>query len=206
MNLYLSPSGYNFFWQWGVLDGLKDHIEMEKIHAISGGTIALGYHSMGAKPKDFADFWVHVSKSPKQYMWFYREMQDQMKSVNRDLHVGVTKLSGFSWERFNYSDTSTWHNAICTCTIPFVNVIPSKHNFKYGIDGGISFNDKKIRKDNLLSINAYSYFRAVKDADSAIINHHKPIPIFLKKSKNDLIKNYYDGLKQCEDEIRHVLK
>lgn len=205
MNIYLGPSGYNFFWQIGVLDTIGDHVEINDVYCISGGTIAYGYYKSKTDKKTIYDFWEYSCKSIRTYDYFLKNLQKQM-TADANVNVGATTLKGFRWNSFNYSENDTWHNAMASCNIPFVNIIPSKHIFKHGVDGGISFSERNIEKENLISINAYENFCEVR-SNISVVRQKSHVPLILKKNRSDFIKSYEQGLKDGEAVLKgHVLK
>lgn len=175
MDLFLHPSGYNLWWQYGVLSSITRNPliwnKIENIYAISGGTCALIYlyrlNHLRNEHKELAlNYWgkylsssLSIFRTKKIYEGFelinelsYCDNLAFQDSNNKQFFFGTTKVSAgkrkFKWNKvdiLNFCDSV--EKSVRSSFIPFF-ITSGLLDFKYlsgEIDGTLSYDENELR-------------------------------------------------------------
>lgn len=221
-NIFLTASGYDYFWQYGVLYRLSLEPGFEKIRNVfanSGGSMAIGYVNAvkfsPEKLKEICEWWAEYGGKPRSTKWWQENlMQHKDPDLEGNIHpknyyVGVSKpWFGFSWEKFCPFDSSTYINAIRTSHIPGVTMSLNPIEVLRGVDGHWAFNPNKHlpnNKDKILLINAFGKVpvgHKTGDLPHRINRMRNPSKIIGKFKPEDHLNNFEYGVECAEDFLK----
>lgn len=154
-NIFLTASGYDYFWQYGVLHRLTEETGFDKVqnvYANSGGMAALSYvnarHFSLASLKEITEWWEEYGGKPRSMEWWvdnlvaHKDPNIKENLYPKNYFVGVSTIGGnFRWEKFCPQDASTYKHAVATAHIPGVTMAFNiKQVLSAGIDGHWGFN------------------------------------------------------------------
>ena len=213
IDLFLPASGYNLHWQWGVLNCLSENQDfwsrVDRIFGISGGSVATIYSYR--LPDHRSDEFSKVAQWYQRHMgrpqtWnfvlekgFKAFCQLENPKLRKPLNIGVVKVGRsqlrpkFRWIEACPFDKDVFNLSMASLSIPFVTILPSFKNLKYGFDGGLTLRRPRVpsHKDNQVL--------CITCDESDILSPHYitqdkyHLPILGKSKTEDFIKAYHYG-------------